>query len=111
MEQIFKIFTALIIVTLQFFLCICVFLSCEQRERADSVKASVIAEIENSNFNESVIHACIETAKENGYELAVDTAVYEKEQDLVLADVTLSYTYEIPLLGVKQTKTLEGVAR
>lgn len=111
MEQIFKIFTGLIIITFQFFLCLMVFFACEQRERADDVKAGVIAEIENSNFNDSVISSCIQMGKDQGYEISIDKAVYDKEQDLMLADVYLSYTYEIPLLGIKQTKTLEGIAR
>lgn len=111
MEQIFKIFTGIMILTFHFFLCICVFLACEQRERADDVKSNIIAELENSNFNENIIASCIQFAKENGYEVTIDKAVYDKEQDLILADVELSYTYEIPVLGLKQTKTLEGVAR
>ena len=111
MEQIFKIFTGLMIITFQFFLCMCVFFSCEQRERAEDVKSNIIAEIENSNFNEAVINSCFDMAKENGYTVTIEKEVYDKQQDLVLADVELSYTYEVPLLNLKQTKTLEGVAR
>ena len=36
---------------------------------------------------------------------------YDADGDLSLAEVILSYSYEVPLLGIKEKKQLRGVAR
>lgn len=74
-------------------------------------KAAVIAEIENSNFNSNVIAGCCEEALQRGYLLKVQCSTYDEEQDMRSAKVWLSYSYEIPLLGISGQKTTEGIAR
>lgn len=83
----------------------------ERVAQAKQYQAEVIAEIENSNFNEHVIDACVKGAKESGYELTVLPETYDAEHDIKTAQVVLSYTYKIPLFGIEQTRTTRGVAR
>lgn len=74
-------------------------------------KASVVAEIENSNFNPNVIAGCIAQAKQAGYELEVRESTYDARRDLQAAEVLLTYSYRIPLLGINGTKTTRAAAR
>jgi len=111
MDQILKAFTGLVLLFVNFFLCISVVIACEKRVDADEFKSFVVSELENSNFNDNVISACKNQAQENGYELVIDKAVYDQENDMILANVKLNYTYVIPLLGLNETKMVQGVAR
>ena len=79
--------------------------------RADEYKADVIAEIEDSNFNAQVMEHCKKQAEEAGYDLTVTPCEYDADGDLSLAEVTLSYSYEVPLIGIEEKKQLRGVAR
>lgn len=78
---------------------------------AKEYKADVIAEIENSNFNQHVINGCIEQAKASGYKLTVTNCSYDDNRNIQSAEVILGYTYEIPILGIKDTRMTRGVAR
>ena len=74
-------------------------------------KADVIAEIENSNFNPDVISACISQAQSAGYTLQVSGYVYDADHDIQSAEVIVSYSYEMPLLGISKTQSTRGIAR
>ena len=52
-------------------------LSSGQIAAAKEYKADVIAEIENSNFNPSVIAACTSQAEAEGYQLTVSDCTYD----------------------------------
>ncbi len=80
-----------------------------EKDRAEEYKASFIAEIENSNFNQQVIEQCQKKAKESGYELVVQLSSLDHHR--MLANVVLKYHYRLPLLGVDQEYMLKGVAR
>lgn len=80
-------------------------------DAAKEFKASCIAEIENSNFNDSVINACISEATSKGYTLAVNKTVVDPEYDVVIAEVVLEYPYEIVALGISNTHQTRGIAR
>lgn len=74
-------------------------------QRARSYHASVVQELQNSNFSPEVIENVKEKAAENGYE-NLEILVHENaETDSSYATVTLTYNYSIPILG--QSKTLE----
>ena len=83
----------------------------ERASQAKRYKAAVIAEIENSNFNPTVISSCINKASASGYALTVETAVYDNVYDVETANVELTYSYKMPLLGIEQVRTTKGVAR
>ncbi len=79
--------------------------------QAKRYKAAVIAEVENSNFNPTVIASCIRKASESGYALTITTATYDGIYDIETADVELTYSYRMPLLGIEQSRTTKGIAR
>lgn len=81
------------------------------RHRQKRVKAEVVVEIENSNFNPAVIDACKSSARASGFDLSVTPCTYDQAHDVTSAEVALTYTYKIPLLGIEQTRTTEGIAR
>ena len=95
----------------QLFLCVAVVTVSADVAAAKEYKADVVAEIENSNFNPNVIAACKEQASVQGYSLEVTTCLYDEELDYRIAEVELTYTYEIPLLGVSQERVTRGIAR
>lgn len=111
MSQIVQFFTGILLMLLGFFLCISVVSGVFQSVRADEYKADVIAEIEDSNFNHKVLEHCKQQAKEAGYDLTVTPCEYDADGGLSLAEVILSYSYQVPLLGIEETKQLRGVAR
>ena len=78
---------------------------------AKEFKSFVVAEIEDSDFNPRVIEGCVTQAKALGYELVVTDCVYDEEQNLKMAEVVVTYSFHIPFLGMKDTKTTRGIAR
>ena len=78
---------------------------------AKEFKAAVVAEIEDSNFNRNVIEGCVIEAQKAGYEMQVTNCVYDEEQNLRMAEVLITYTYEIPLFGIAEKKVTRGIAR
>ena len=111
MAQIVQFFTNIVLMLLGFFLCISIVAGVFQSVRADEYKADVIAELEDSNFNDRVISRCMSQASESGYSLKVTPCAYDVDGDLLLAEVILEYTYKVPLLGVEERKQLRGIAR
>lgn len=92
--------------------------------QARSYKNSVIAELENSDYNPLVIKDCISQAKEDGYTLKVQlysesadgtgTVVETESNDtgeVVAADVQLAYQYQLTFLGESSTHYVRGFAR
>lgn len=80
-------------------------------EKAKNYKADVITEIENSNFSDKVIDACVENAENNGYELTVNPTTVNAHTNEQYAEVILKYNYNIPILNIQKTKELRGFAR
>ena len=78
---------------------------------AKEYKADVVAQIENSNFNQSVIDNCISQAQAEGYGLEVINCRYDDLHNIQTAEVVLSYSYRLPVFGIEQTKTVRGIAR
>lgn len=111
MKNVITAFGTILILMLNAFCCIAVSNASMTVAAAKEYKADVIAEIENSNFNPNVIAACIAQAQTAGYELQVLNSVYDAEHDIQSAEVILTYSYEIPLFGIAETKTTRGIAR
>lgn len=111
MKHIIGAFSTLTILILNLLLCAAVLTMSAGTAAAKEYKAAVVAEIENSNFNPAVIAACQSQAAEKGYELEVTTATYDADRDVRMAEVLLTYHYEIPLLGISGEQVTRGVAR
>lgn len=111
MKHIIGAFSALVVLVMNLLLCITVLSVSADVAAAREYKAAVVAEIENSNFNPHVIEVCKQQALEQGYSLTVSTAVYDEDRDIQTAEILLSYTYELPLFGISDTKTIRGTAR
>lgn len=110
MKNIISTYGTLFVLLCNIFICIQISTASAQTAAAHEYKASVIAEIENSNFNPNVIQACISQATAAGYILEVQVCEYDAENDIKTAEIILEYSYEIPLLGVSSAKTTRGIA-
>lgn len=75
--------------------------------------ASVIAEIEDSNFAPSVIQACQAQAQSAGYELLIDgnSIVRDADGKPTLMEIILKYQYKIDIFGIVSTQQIRGFAR
>lgn len=86
--------------------------------------ADAVAQIEDSNFNASVIDACIKEAAQKGYEMYV--TLYHSENgtteaaaeeaagdttDVYLAEVELRYPCQFLLIQMDEMQTIRGFAR
>lgn len=111
MKYIIEAFSILTVLMLNLFLCIAVLSVSADVAAAKEYKADVVAEIENSNFNPTVIAGCKEQAALQGYSLEVTPCVYEETRNRCIAEVRLTYAYEIPLLGISQQRITRGIAR
>lgn len=63
-------------------------------------------ELQESNFADAVIDACIADATESGHSLSI--SINEDDNRNRSADISLSYKYKIPVLGISQNKIIEG---
>ena len=111
MKQIIGAFGTLMVFVMNTFLCISMSNVSAAVAEAKEFKAAVVAEIEDSNFNRNVIEGCIKEAQKAGYEMQVTNCVYDEEQNLRMAEVLITYTYEIPLFGIAEKKVTRGIAR
>lgn len=111
MEKIITAFATLFVLLVAIFAGTGVMTVSSEVARAKEYKADVIAEIENSNFNQVVIDACIDQAKNAGYELEVLNTIYDADNNITTAEVILSYEYDIPIFGIHKTHETRGIAR
>ncbi len=111
MKQIIGAFGTLVVFVMNTFLCISMSNVSAAVAEAKEFKAAVVAEIEDSNFNRNVIEGCVIEAQKAGYEMQVTNCVYDEEQNLRMAEVLITYTYEIPLFGIAEKKVTRGIAR
>ena len=111
MKHIIGGFGTLFVLVLNIFICIAVSSASGAVAEAKEYKADVIAEIENSNFNPNVISECVNQAQAAGYELQVTACTYDENSNIQTAEVVLTYSYKISLLGISDTKTTRGIAR
>lgn len=111
MKHIISAFGTLFVLMLNIFICIAVSNASGSAAEAKEFKAAVVAEIENSNFNPNVINSCISQAQAAGYELQITNCMYDENSNIQTAEVILTYSYQIPLFGISETKTTRGIAR
>lgn len=111
MKHIIGAYCTLAILILNLFLCAGVLTVSAEAAAAEAYKAAVTAEIENSNFNPKVIAECEKQAEIRGYELRMENGTYDEIKDARTAEIMLSYTYKLPVLGIQNKKTIRGIAR
>lgn len=111
MKHIVEVFSAFVIMIVAAYISTALITADSEIAAAKSFNADCVAEIENSNFNESVINSCISQASNAGYTLQVTNYTFDVYNDINTAEVILSYKYEMPLLGISQTKEIRGIAR
>lgn len=111
MKYIVEAFSILMVLMLNLFLCMTVISVSADVAAAKEYKAHVVAEIENSDFNPNVIAACKEQAELQGYSLEITPCEYDAGSGRRIAEVRLTYDYELPLLGVSQQRVTKGIAR
>ena len=111
MKYIIEAFSVLTVLMINLFICIGVLTASVDVAAAKQYNADVVAEIENSNFNPNVIAECETQAQAQGYLLEVTTAAYLGNDERYTAQVKLTYTYEIPVLGISQQRVTRGLAR
>lgn len=111
MKYIIEAFSILTVLMLNLAVCIAVLSVSARVAAAMEFKADMIAEIENSNFNPNVIDACRGQAALEGYSLEVTPCMYDPDYDRCVAQVCLTYDYEIPLLGITGQRVTRGIAR
>lgn len=111
MKYVVEIFSVLLVVMWNLFMCISVLGVSSDIAAAKEYKAAVVAEVENSNFNPNVIDACIQEAAAQGYTLEISTCVYGEDANRQMAQVRLLYDYKIPLLGITEQREMRGIAR
>ena len=75
---------------------------------ARDAQAAYICEIENSDFADSIIKRCVENAAEQNYVLEVSPVVIGESQ---MAEVSLTYTYRVPIIGIESEHTIVGYAK
>ena len=111
MKHIISAYGVLVVFVINIFICISLINATASMAEAKEYKAQVVAEIENSNFNPNVIAACVRQAQTAGYELQITNCIYDANNNIQTAEVILTYSYKIPLLGIVETKTTRGIAR
>lgn len=111
MKSIVGAFGTLILLVINVLMCINISNASVAVAAAKEYKADVVAEVENSNFNAYVIEGCIEQAKQAGYDLKITSYTYNDMNDVQTAEIILTYTYELPMFGIYETRTTRGIAR
>lgn len=113
MKSAIETFLSVIMITFMAVLSTCYITSSLNTRRAQNYHASVITEVEASDFSDEVIAGCITNAKENGYvqEDGSSSLFINKTGELQTAEVTLKYQYLLPILNVKMEHEIKGYAR
>lgn len=82
-----------------------------QARYADAFAADCVKKIENSNYSEQVIGACVADADRLGYILAVDTYGVDGSSRDGYGSLTLTYPYEIPFLKIQEAYDIRSDMR
>lgn len=123
MSQIVKAFSGIFFLLLLLFLGIGIVSAQMDVEKAKDYKSDIVMEIENSNYSVSVLNACIEQAKANGYDIAI--TVYQENgvantyaeanvmntEGAYLAEILLTYHYGIGILNTSTEHSIRGFSR
>ena len=113
MSTTIKTYVGIFILMVSLFSMAGVLSACIDAGNARDFHASVIAEIEDSNFAPSVISSCKTQAANAGYDLIIDEGSIVRDDDgrPALMEVILKYEYRVDFFGVLSTQQIRGFAR
>lgn len=121
MDQIPKAITGLIIMVLVVITCIGIDSVISTRIAAKDYCYETVNEIENSNFNSSVLKECIEEGKLNNYDVTIELFHNEGNvntysfgtdtSDVYMATVSVKYDIYLPFIKNKLQRVTHGIAR
>lgn len=101
MKYVMEAFSVLFVLILNISLCVTVLNVSAQTAAARRFTADVVAEIENSNFNDTVMESCKSRATEAGYDLEILSGEYGDEE---VARVRLSISLPVACFFLLQHK-------
>lgn len=125
MSQIMKAFTGIFIVMFMMVSATGILGAFLQTMQAQNLHAVIIDELENSHYTYAVLESAFEVAEAHGYELSLVlyqeydaeiTCVKIEEiplelEDVVMAEVTLSYPVEMTFFQILRQQSIVGYAR
>lgn len=123
MSQIIKSFMGLFFVLIILFLGVGIISAQMDVSHALDYKSDLVAQLENSNYSPQVINGCIEQALQNGYGISIKTFTEggsvktytspsaSDTRDVVMAEVVLTYPYQIHFLNTVTEHQVRGYAR
>ncbi len=106
MKGIVSQFILYFFLTLMSWIGISVLLQNRQYGSARDFYRMVVRQIENSDFDSSVLAECRKKAEDRGYQLEIEQ--YQNRHD---ARVTLQYVYTFPVTQQKRQYRIDGYAR
>lgn len=77
--------------------------------KARDFKTDAVIALENSNYSQSVIEEWKSQAEEEGYSLEI--IPYGQEEKIQMAEVILSYSYQMSPFHTKEMHTIRGYGR
>ena len=125
MSQIMKAFTGIFMVLFMVAASMGALSGFIQVSKAMEFHASVIDELENSDYCSSVLEACFEAAQRGGYELKVTlfevqggSVIYEDISDVLepdkhiqMAKVDMRFYINIPFFALRNEQNISGYGR
>lgn len=125
MSQIMKAFTGVFLILFMAVTAMGILSAYMEVMNAQDMQARIVDEIENSDFNSSVIKNCFNQSEEAGYQLAVtlyceETAVITAHsageipivtEGVEMAKVEMSFPFRVVFLGIDKTHTFTSYAR
>lgn len=122
MDQIPKVFLGILFILFLVFGGTSIVAAHLSASQAREYKNNMVTEIENSDFNPTVISACVSEANEREYTAKI-TLYYEDQtvsdisngisddKKIYMADITLSYKLKIPFFQIEKEFSTRGIAR
>lgn len=110
MSSVPKVFLGLFILLLSVALMTGILSANIQSSNANHSYEAYVAEIENSNLSVSVAASSAQSAAEDGFTLEYNP-VRDSKGNVVMMEITFTYPYTIPILGIEKERTIRGYAR
>lgn len=103
-----EVYVSLILITIMALLCANFIAADVAAMNARDAQSAYVTEIENSDFAPSVIAKCAEAAEKQGYSLSIEEIQLGES---TMAEVSLTYVYKVPLIGLESEHTITGYAK
>lgn len=110
MSSVPKVFLGLLILLLAVVVMTGILSANIQASNANHSYEAYVAEIENANLSESVASSCVQSAADDDFKL-VYHPVKDSQGKVIMMEITFTYPYTIPFLGIEKERTIRGYAR